>query len=190
MDDPQYYNAVIDTAKLVDFWSKAQQEVDIFDVVKSIETSIALQLNSLSEKKINSLIDSIDNPAAQTSSPARLSPADVSPEPYWAGVNDTIHLIYNFLHWKQTTRSSRTISNLLVEVLDKAQRKKRSLPSPLLGTLGISFEEEVNDLPDELPQSFDEISQEMQELQPPPNEEENELITDTIAEALRMLRGE
>ena len=132
-NDAQYFSAVIDTCNLISSWLKNKTE-DINKILSTLEINLESKYGPFTSKLSNQ-IGLNETLGLKT------------PDSYWKGVQDTIALFKNFSSWKKASQSPRTVENLLLETINKSTVKIAPDESPLISTLGISFETDFKDNP-------------------------------------------
>lgn len=141
-NDIQYFQAVIDTANLISTWLKNKNE----DIRKILS---ALQINL--EAKYGPFTSKLSNQIGMNETLGLKSP-----DSYWRGVSDTLSLIKNFLNWKESINSPRSLENFLLEIVNKSNIRIEPDESPLVSALGILFESEFSEPIPKVPESQSE----------------------------------
>lgn len=129
--DIQYFNAVIDTANLISIWLKNNKE-DLKKILSTLEINL--------ESKYGPFTSKLSNQIGMNETLGLKVP-----DSYWKGVQDTLSLIKNFLNWKESSQSPRPIENFLLEIVNKSNFRIQPDESPLISTLGLSFDHEFTD---------------------------------------------
>lgn len=125
-----YFQAVVDTGKLISIWLVKKKELSIESLLVLIENTLENKYGPFSTP-LSSQISDFDESLGLK-----------QPTIYWKGVKDTIKLIKHFITWKKTKNSERPLDNFLEEMIHKAQLRLIPEEDLLLLKLGLSFSNE------------------------------------------------